>query len=74
MLIEQQIAARQERAASAVAKILERPAAGIYGDYEIKSASGKTYRVVEEIHQRLKSGDCRPCGLIATTFTVTALT
>ncbi len=45
MLIEQQIAARQERAATTVAKVLKRPAAGIYGDYEIKSASGKTYRV-----------------------------
>jgi len=36
------------------------------------AGSGKTYRVVQEIHQRLKSGDCRPSGLIATTFTTKA--
>jgi len=45
MLIEQQIAERQQRAASAVARVLARPAGGPYGDYTIKSASGKTYRV-----------------------------
>ena len=36
------------------------------------AGSGKTYRVVEEINQRLASGNCRPGGLIATTFTVKA--
>lgn len=36
------------------------------------AGSGKTYRVVQEIHERLKSGDCRPGGLIATTFTTKA--
>jgi ATP-dependent exoDNAse (exonuclease V) beta subunit len=36
------------------------------------AGSGKTYRVVEEIHQRLECGVCRPSGLIATTFTVKA--
>ena len=45
MLIEQQIAARQERAAAAPLKILERPATGPYGDYSVKSASGRAYRV-----------------------------
>ena len=45
MLIEQQIAARQERAAAAPLKILKRPAIGPYGDYSVKSASGQTYKV-----------------------------
>lgn len=45
MLIEQQIAERRERAPGAIAKILERPAGEPYGDYRVKSASGKTYRV-----------------------------
>jgi superfamily II DNA or RNA helicase/predicted nucleic acid-binding Zn finger protein len=45
MLIEQQIAARQERAAAAPLKILKRPASGPYGDYSVKSASGRVYRV-----------------------------
>jgi SNF2 family DNA or RNA helicase len=45
MLIEQQIAERQARAGSAVARVLERPAGGAYGDYRIKSGSGRTYRV-----------------------------
>src|SRR5437588_11015522 len=45
MLVEQQIAERQERARNAVAKVLERPSAEPYGDYRVKSASGKSYRV-----------------------------
>jgi superfamily II DNA or RNA helicase len=45
MLIEQQIAERRERAAAAPLKILKRPAGGAYGDYTVKSASGRTYRV-----------------------------
>lgn len=45
MLIEQQIAERRERAAAAPLKILKRPAIGPYGDYTVKSASGRTYRV-----------------------------
>ncbi|HWZ45529.1 MAG TPA: DEAD/DEAH box helicase [Candidatus Saccharimonadales bacterium] len=45
MLIEQQIAERQARAKKAVASILKRPAQGIYGDYQVKSASKKVYRV-----------------------------
>ena len=36
------------------------------------AGSGKTFRVVEEIHRRLTDGNCRPGGLIATTFTVKA--
>ncbi len=45
MLIEQQIAERRERARDAIAKVLERPAGEPYGDYRVKSASGKPYRV-----------------------------
>ena len=45
MLVEQQIAERRERARDAIAKILERPAGAPYGDYRIRSASGKIYRV-----------------------------
>ncbi len=45
MLVEQQIAERRERAAAAITKILERPSGEPYGDYRVKSASGKTYRV-----------------------------
>ena len=45
MLIEQQIAERRERAAAAIAKVLERPNGEPFGDYRVKSASGKTYRV-----------------------------
>ena len=45
MLVEQQIAERQTRASEAIAKVLKRPVGGPYGDYTVKSASGKTYRV-----------------------------
>ena len=45
MLVEQQIAERRERAVAAIAKVLERPSGARYGDYSVKSASGKTYRV-----------------------------
>jgi SNF2 family DNA or RNA helicase len=45
MLVEQQIAERRERAQSAVVRVQERPAGGLYGDYRVQSASGKTYRV-----------------------------
>jgi SNF2 family DNA or RNA helicase len=45
MLIEQQIAERRDRASGIAVQVLERPAAGPYGDYKIKSASGRTYRV-----------------------------
>ncbi len=45
MLVEQQIAERRERAANAIAKVLERPGGEPYGDYRVQSASGKTYRV-----------------------------
>jgi len=45
MLIERQLEERQSRAKDAVARVLERPASGIFGDYKIKSGSGKTYRV-----------------------------
>jgi len=45
MLIEQQIAERRDRAGSAVVRVLERPKGGRYGDYKVKSASGRTYRV-----------------------------
>jgi superfamily II DNA or RNA helicase len=46
MLVEQQIAERQARASNTVSRILERPAGETrYGDYKIKSSSGRTYRV-----------------------------
>lgn len=45
MLIEQQIDERRERARGAIAKVLERPGGEPYGDYRVKSSSGKTYRV-----------------------------
>jgi superfamily II DNA or RNA helicase len=45
MLVEQQIAERRERSVAAIAKVLERPSGEPYGDYRVKSASGKTYRV-----------------------------
>jgi SNF2 family DNA or RNA helicase len=45
MLIEQQIAERRERAAGAVARIVAKPDGSPYGDYRVKSGSGKMYRV-----------------------------
>jgi SNF2 family DNA or RNA helicase len=46
MLIEQQIAERQARAADAIKRIIERPSeAAQYGDYKVKSSSGHTYRI-----------------------------
>ena len=45
MLIEQQIAERRDRASGAIEKVLDRPRSGPYGDYKIKSPSGRTYRV-----------------------------
>jgi SNF2 family DNA or RNA helicase len=45
MLIEQQIAERQDRAKATPLKVLKRPGSGLFGDYTVKSASGKTYRV-----------------------------
>jgi len=45
MLIEQQIAERQARASSAGVQVLERPVGSAYGDYKIKSGSGRIYRL-----------------------------
>jgi superfamily II DNA or RNA helicase len=45
MLIEREIAARRERAQGAVAQILARPEGKVYGDYQIRAASNKVYRV-----------------------------
>ena len=46
MLIEQQIDERRQRSEAAIAKILQKPATGPYGDYRVASStSGKTYRV-----------------------------
>ncbi|MBV8552282.1 MAG: DEAD/DEAH box helicase [Acidobacteriaceae bacterium] len=45
MLFEEQISERRLRAAKAIARILARPDGDLYGDYSIKSTSGKTYRV-----------------------------
>jgi SNF2 family DNA or RNA helicase len=45
MLVEEQIAARQERAKATPLKVLKRPVSGPFGDYTVKSASGQSYRV-----------------------------
>ncbi len=45
MLIEQQIAERRDRAAETPLRVLKRPTGGPYGDYTVKSGSGRTYRV-----------------------------
>src|SRR5216110_1406139 len=45
MLIEQQIAERRDRAMAMQLRVLKRPAIGPYGDYTVKSTSGRTYRV-----------------------------
>lgn len=45
MLVEEQISARQQRARNAIHSILAKPAGQGYGDYEIRSASGRKYRV-----------------------------
>jgi superfamily II DNA or RNA helicase len=45
MLIEREIAARRERAQGAVARILARPDGDVYGDYQVRSSSNRTYRV-----------------------------
>lgn len=36
------------------------------------AGSGKTFRVIQEIQNRLVGGTCRPSGLVATTFTIKA--
>jgi SNF2 family DNA or RNA helicase len=45
MLLEEQIAARRERARTAILNIVEKPKAQPYGDYAVRSTSGKVYRV-----------------------------
>jgi len=45
MLLEEQISERQERARTAIAHIQTKPPGHAYGDYQVKSASGKVYRV-----------------------------
>ena len=45
MLVEEQISARQQRAHAAIASILAQPDGQAYGDYEVKSSSGRKYRV-----------------------------
>jgi superfamily II DNA or RNA helicase len=45
MLVEEQISARQQRARTAIQRILTKPVGKGYGDYEVRSASGKKYRV-----------------------------
>jgi uncharacterized Zn finger protein len=45
MLIEREIDARRERAKGAVVRILARPDGNVYGDYQIRSSSNRTYRV-----------------------------
>jgi SNF2 family DNA or RNA helicase len=45
MLVEEQISARQQRARTAIQSILSKPVGQGYGDYEVRSASGRKYRV-----------------------------
>src|SRR6266567_8772750 len=45
MLVEQQIAERRDRAIGTLLQVLKRPAGGPWGDYTVKSASGRSYRV-----------------------------
>jgi hypothetical protein len=45
MIVEEQISARQQRARNAIQNILTEPSGQAYGDYVIKSASGREYRV-----------------------------
>ncbi len=45
MLVEEQISARQLRAPTAIQSILAKPNGQAYGDYEVRSASGRKYRV-----------------------------
>lgn len=45
MLVEEQISARQQRARTAIQSVLAEPAGQGYGDYEVRSASGRKYRV-----------------------------
>ena len=44
-IVEEQIAARQQRARNTIQNILTGPVGQAYGDYVVKSASGKEYRV-----------------------------
>src|SRR5206468_9330955 len=44
-IVEEQIAARQQRARKTIQNILTGPVGQAYGDYVVKSASGKEYRV-----------------------------
>src|SRR5437879_1582821 len=44
-IVEEQISARQQRARKAIQNIVTGPAGQAYGDYVVKSASGKEYRV-----------------------------
>ena len=45
MIVEEQIHARQQRAVKAIEDILAAPAGQAYGDYLVKSVSGREYRV-----------------------------
>ncbi len=45
MLVEEQISARQQRAQTAIKSILAKPTGQAYGDYEVRSATGRKYRV-----------------------------
>lgn len=44
-IVEEQIAARQQRARKTIEAILTGPVGQAYGDYVVKSASGREYRV-----------------------------
>jgi len=45
MIVEEQISARQQRGRKAIQRIVTAPIGDAYGDYVVKSASRKRYRV-----------------------------
>jgi superfamily II DNA or RNA helicase len=45
MIVEEQISARQQRARKAIRNIVTAPAGQAFGDYEVRSASGRKYRI-----------------------------
>ena len=55
MIVEEQISARQQRARKAIQNILTEPAGQAYGDYVVKSASGREYRVAMRVRACLKT-------------------
>ncbi len=61
-IVEEQISARQQRARKAIQNILTGPVGQVYGDYVLKSASGREYRVAMR-GPSLFENPCQPTGL-----------